>query len=121
MLWVAAAGPASNFVMALGWATLLLAVAPNGIWASSGLFQMAQIGISINLVLMALNLLPIPPLDGGRIAVSLLPAGASHALSRVEPFGFFIILGLLFTGLLDDLMRPLLFAGEYLIRAILGR
>jgi Zn-dependent protease len=121
MFWVAAAGPASNFVMALGWAMLLLAAAPNGIWASSGLFQMAQIGISINLVLMALNLLPIPPLDGGRIAVSLLPAKASYALSRVEPYGFFIILGLLFTGLLDDLMRPLLFAGEYLIRAILGR
>jgi len=121
MLWVAAAGPLTNFVMALGWALLMVATAPGGQWASNGLYEMSRVGVSINLVLMALNLLPIPPLDGGRIAVSLLPSKAAYALSRVEPYGLFVILALLFTGVLDDLMRPLLMAGEFLIRLIIGR
>jgi Zn-dependent protease len=121
MLWVAAAGPLTNFVMALGWALLMVATAPGGPWASNGLYEMSRVGVSINLVLMALNLLPIPPLDGGRIAVSLLPSKAAYALSRVEPYGLFVILALLFTGVLDDLMRPLLMAGEFLIRLIIGR
>lgn len=120
MFWVAAAGPASNFVMATGWVLLAVATQPGGPWASDGVAYMAQWGIQINLILMALNLLPIPPLDGGRIAVSLLPGPASHALSRVEPFGLFIILALLFTGLLDTLMRPLLQVAQYLIGAIVG-
>ena len=81
---------------------------------------MAGVGLNINLLLMALNLLPIPPLDGGRIAVSLLPRSAGNALARVEPYGLFVILALLATGLLDDLMRPLMAVGEYLIRAIVG-
>jgi Zn-dependent protease len=118
MLWVAAAGPASNFAMALGWVVLALAVRPGGPWASEGLMFMAQVGIQVNLVLMALNLLPIPPLDGGRIAVSLLPGRASVALARVEPWGFFIILALLATGLLDVLMRPLLGAAQAALAAI---
>jgi Zn-dependent protease len=118
MFWVAAAGPGANLVMAVLWALLFVASAPSGWWPSVALREVAQIGITVNLVLMALNLLPIPPLDGGRIAVSLLPHGAAIALARVEPYGFFVILALLATGLLDDLMRPLLAAGEFLIRAI---
>ena len=120
MFWVAAAGPASNFVMALGWVALAIAVQPGGAWPSDGALFMAQAGIQINLVLMALNLLPIPPLDGGRIAVSLLPGRASYALSRVEPYGLFIILALLATGMLNTLMRPLLVAAQYLIGAIVA-
>jgi len=118
--WVAAAVPASNFVMALGWVALAIAVQPGGAWPSNGALFMAQAGIQINLVLMALNLLPIPPLDGGRIAVSLLPGRASYALSRVEPYGLFIILALLATGMLNTLMRPLLVAAQYLIGAIVA-
>jgi Zn-dependent protease len=120
MFWVAAAGPASNFVMALGWVALAIAVQPGGAWPSDGALFMAQAGIQINLVLMALNLLPIPPLDGGRIAVSLLPGRASYALSRVEPYGLFIILALLATGMLNTLMRPLLVAAQYLIGVIVA-
>jgi len=122
MLWVAAAGPAMNFVMALGWALLLVASMPGGAWASDGLHEMSRIGVSINLVLMALNLLPIPPLDGGRIAVSLLPMKAANALSRVEPYGLFVILALVaIPGALGTVLGPLIRAGEFLILAIIGR
>jgi Zn-dependent protease len=120
MLWVAAAGPASNFLMALGWVMLAIAARPGGAWESNGVLFMAQAGIQINLVLMALNLLPIPPLDGGRIAVSLLPGRASYALSRVEPYGLFIILALIATGFLNVLMHPFLLAAQYLLGAIVG-
>ena len=120
MLWVAGAGPAANFVMAFLWGLVLRVSAASGVWPNEGLFLMAQAGISVNLVLMALNLIPIPPLDGGRIAVSLLPARASAAWRRIEPWGLFIILALLMTGLLNDLMDPLLRAGEYLLQLLLG-
>jgi Zn-dependent protease len=120
MFWVAAAGPASNFVMATGWAALWVATQSGGAWANDGVAYMAQWGIQINLVLMALNLLPIPPLDGGRIAVSLLPGRASYGLSRLEPYGLFIILALLATGYLNVLMQPLLNVAQYLIGAIIG-
>ena len=73
MLWVAGAGPFVNFVMAVAWALLLKATVPDGAMASDGLSVMAEAGVEVNLMLMALNLLPILPLDGGRIAVSLLP------------------------------------------------
>jgi Zn-dependent protease len=120
MLWVAAAGPASNFAMALAWVVLAIAAAPGGLWASTGLSFMARVGVEINLLLMALNLLPIPPLDGGRIAVSLLPGRAARALARVEPFGLFIIIALLATGHIDTLMRPFVVAAQWLIGAIVG-
>src|SRR5579872_2101871 len=73
MLWVAAAGPAANFAMALAWAILLRVTDEGAAWSSEGLHLMADAGVTINVLLMVLNLLPIPPLDGGRIAVSLLP------------------------------------------------
>lgn len=120
MLWVAGAGPAANFVMAFLWGLVLRLSAASGAWPNEGLFLMAQAGISVNLVLMALNLIPIPPFDGGRIAVSLLPARASAAWRRIEPWGLFIILALLMTGLLNNLMDPLLRAGEYLLQLLLG-
>ena len=85
-----------------------------------GLVSMAIVGISVNLVLMALNLLPIPPLDGGRIAVSLLPLPAARAFARLEPFGLFVIVALLALGVLDDAMRPLLRGAEWLLQALLG-
>jgi Zn-dependent protease len=120
MLWVAAAGPGANFGMAILWALLLKAAMPAAVLASTNLTLMANIGISVNLVLMALNLLPVPPLDGGRIAVSLLPARAADAWARLEPYGLFIILGLLASGLLDYVMEPMLRLGKWLLQALLG-
>jgi Zn-dependent protease len=115
MLWVAAAGPGANFAMAVGWALLLKAVGGEG-----GLASMALAGISVNLVLMALNLLPVPPLDGGRIAVSLLPVRAARAYARIEPFGLFVIVALLAFGVLDDAMRPLLRGADWLLQTLLA-
>ena len=115
MLWVAAAGPGANFVMALLWALVLKFDVPGDAWE-----LMAKIGISVNLVLMALNLLPVPPLDGGRIAVSLLPERAAQSFARLEPFGLFIIVGLLASGLLDEVMGPVLRFGEWLLQAVVG-
>src|SRR5207249_9992223 len=95
MLWVAGAGPLANFVMAVGWAMLLKAAVPGGSVASDGFFEMAEAGVQVNLMLMALNLLPILPLDGGRIAVSLLPHSLAVSYSRFEPYGFMIVILLL--------------------------
>ncbi len=107
MLWVAAAGPGANLFMALFWAAVmkLAHLLPFNLYTQP-LILMAEAGISINAILMALNLLPVPPLDGGRIAVSLLPSRAALLLSRIEPYGLFILLGLLFTGLLGIVIGP---------------
>lgn len=104
MLWVAAAGPGANLAMALLWA--LAYRLGDEVLASDGLQMMARAGIMINVVLMVLNLLPILPLDGGRIAVSLLPHRLAMSYSRLEPYGFMVIILLLATGLLDNLMAP---------------
>ena len=120
MLWVAGAGPFANFAMAFGWMLLLKLTMADGAWPSQGLARMSQIGVSVNLVLMALNLLPIPPLDGGRIAVSLLPGRAAAAWARLEPFGFFVIVALMFTHVLGDLIRPVRDAGAWLLRQVVG-
>lgn len=120
MFWVAAAGPGANIAMAILWALALKLAAAGGVLHGESFVLMAQVGVSVNLVLMALNLLPIPPLDGGRIAVSLLPLPAARAWSRLERYGLFIIVALLATGLLDDVMRPLLRLGEWLVQTLLG-
>ena len=121
MLWVAAAGPAANLAMAVAWALVLkLAIGAPEIGYSEALKEMARVGISINGVLMVLNLLPLPPLDGGRIAVSLLPPRAAWKFARVEPWGFPILLALLFLGLLDDILQPLLRVFNTLIRTLFG-
>jgi len=118
MLWVAAAGPAVNFAMALAWAVVFRFAMPGGMFDSASIVEMARIGVSVNLVLMALNLLPIPPLDGGRIAVSLLPMPAAHAFAKLEPFGLFLIVGLLAFGVLDNVMGPLLRFGEWALQSL---
>jgi Zn-dependent protease len=120
MLWVAGAGPVANFLMAVGWAILLKSAVPGGLIDSDGLFEMAKAGIDVNLVLMALNLLPIPPLDGGRIALSLLPGPLAYRYSRLEPYGFMVVILLLVTGVLNYLMLPIMRGGEYAIRWLLG-
>ena len=119
MLWVAAAGPGANFAMAVFWAIALKLLAITGGPVAPYGLLMAKVGISVNLVLMALNLLPIPPLDGGRIAVSVLPLRAARAWARLEPIGLFVIIGLLAFGLLDDVMEPILRFGEWLLHSLL--
>lgn len=116
MLWVAAAGPAANLAMALFWAVLLkLALSlPAGDYTLP-MTRMGEAGVYVNLGLMLLNLLPIPPLDGGRIAVSLLPHRLAWNFSRIEPFGFFILLALLMTNMLAAILNPMLWMSEHLI------
>jgi Zn-dependent protease len=108
MLWVAAAGPGINFLMAVFWALLIQAGYALGNSFSTPMILMGAAGVFINIILMALNLLPLPPLDGGRIAVSLLPHRAAYQFSRIEPYGFFILLGLMFTGILSMLLWPII-------------
>ncbi|MDZ7594633.1 MAG: site-2 protease family protein [Thiobacillus sp.] len=109
MLWVAAAGPGANFVMAVFWALMIqLGHALGNDFVSAPLMLMGAAGVFINVILMALNLLPLPPLDGGRIAVSLLPVRQAMQYSRLEPYGLFILLGLLFTGVLGIILWPLI-------------
>lgn len=119
MLWVAAAGPLANLAMALGWALLLrMALAtPEGNY-SAAMAEMGRAGINVNAVLMLLNLLPIPPLDGGRIVTSLLPHRLAWQFSRIEPYGFVILLAMLFFGVLDVILRPLLGVFLMLIKAL---
>jgi Zn-dependent protease len=119
MLWVAAAGPLANLVMALLWGlTLKIAlITPLNLFTLP-LSLMAEAGISVNLVLMVLNLLPILPLDGGRIAVSLLPNRLAYGFSRLEPYGFPILLVLLFTNTLGIILNPPVQLSMQLIESI---
>jgi Zn-dependent protease len=107
MALVAAAGPAANLLMAIGWALLMrvgLLLGDQGL----ALIYMGVAGISINTILMVLNLLPLPPLDGGRVLTGLLPGPWAYRLSRIEPYGFFILIALLVTGLLGLILWPLI-------------
>jgi Zn-dependent protease len=118
MLWVAAAGPASNFVMALFWALMIkLSVAYPTVY-SEPMALMGQAGVMINVVLMVLNLLPLPPLDGGRIAVSLLPNHLAYKYAQIERYGFIILIVLLATGILGRIMEPFIDAVIQIIQFI---
>ncbi|NOT14863.1 MAG: site-2 protease family protein [Methylotenera sp.] len=108
MLWVAAAGPASNFVMAIFWAVMLKISVSAPEVIQMPLALMAQAGVGINIVLMVLNLLPLPPLDGGRIAVSLLPHHLAQPFAQLERYGFFILIALLFSGILGKILDPVI-------------
>ncbi len=118
MLWVALAGPAANLFMAILWAIglrlLFDAGERSGFW-----FEMTRVGIQINLVLMALNLLPILPLDGGRVLFSLLPNRLAWQYGRIEPYGMLIVIALLATNVLNTLLNPLVALGEQVVRLFL--
>lgn len=119
MVWVALAGPASNFAQALLWALLLVALA--GLHVTEPFFvKMAQAGILVNLVMWAFNLFPLPPLDGGRVLVGLLPWKQAQWVARIEPWGFFIVMALVIAGVVSNLwLRPLMDLGFFLIDALM--
>lgn len=106
MFWVAAAGPLANLAMAVFWAAMIKFAFSVPSAYSHPLALMGMAGVTINAILATLNLLPIPPLDGGRIAVSLLPHKWSYKLAQVEPYGLFILIGLLATGVLGLIIGP---------------
>jgi Zn-dependent protease len=120
MLWVAAAGPASNFVMAIIWVFVIKFSmgAPEAI--AFPLAMMGKAGITINIVLMVLNLLPLPPLDGGRIAVSLLPMKYAMKFAQIERYGFIILIALMFSGVLNQILNPLINVVYALIISLFG-
>ena len=121
MFWVAAAGPGANLFMALCWAFLLkMAWLMPSSEFTLPLSEMSKIGIMVNCVLMVLNLLPLPPLDGGRIAVSLLPHNLAWKFAQLERWGFPILLLLLFTGILGAVMNPLVIMSARIIELIFG-
>lgn len=123
MAFVAVAGPLSNLAMALAWALIakLGMVLYNGsAWVALPMIYMGQVGIAINLILMILNLLPLPPLDGGRVLAGVLPDRFAYALARIEPYGLFIVLGLLAFGILGQILRPPFTALQELIVTLFG-
>ncbi len=119
-LWVSAAGPACNFVQALVWGLVAVGLAAGDV-DEAFFTRMAGAGVGVNLVLCVLNLFPLPPLDGGRVLSALLPPKQSIALSRIEPYGFIIVLLLLMTGVLSKYwLQPGIGIGYSIVRAILS-
>jgi Zn-dependent protease len=121
MLWVALAGPASNLLQAIAWVLLWRLMLSTGLAQGGGSFWtlMAHAGVQVNLILMALNLLPLPPLDGGRIVFSLLPPRMAWQYGRIEPYGLVILVVLMMMGWLWPLMAPLLKLGEWIVNGFL--
>jgi len=108
MVWVALAGPASNLVQAIFWGALLYLLQGAGV-SEPFFIEMAQGGVLVNVVMFVFNLFPLPPLDGGRILVGLLPYRQAMMVSRVEPYGFFIVMALVLAGVVSNLwLRPLM-------------
>jgi Zn-dependent protease len=122
MLWVAAAGPLSNLLMALMWALVLnLGVGLGaGNDASAWLMFVGAAGIFVNVIFVVLNLFPLPPLDGGRIVISLLPHRLAWKFAQVERYGFMILLLLLFSGALGWFLSPLIAGSLSGIAAVFG-
>lgn len=118
MTITAAAGPLSNLLQMIFWALLLKALAAVGFY-DKFVISVCAAGISVNLMLMAFNLIPIPPLDGGRIVRGLLPRQAGMAFDKIEPYGFMILLVLMVGGGLSFFVRPFLMFGQWIISLVL--
>ncbi|MBP6375723.1 MAG: site-2 protease family protein [Giesbergeria sp.] len=120
MVWVALAGPASNFFQAVGWKLLLIVLVVSGV-EEPFFVEMAQGGVLVNLVMWAFNLFPLPPLDGGRILVGLLPYKQAHQVSRIEPYGFFIVMALVLAGVVTSIwLLPLMQLGNGAINLLMS-
>jgi Zn-dependent protease len=119
MVWVALAGPASNLFQALIWGITYLFLIKLGV-SERFFIEMCQAGVLVNVVMFVFNLFPLPPLDGGRILVGVLPWRQAAMVSRIEPWGFYIVLGLLLTNIISNLwMRPLMSATYWLLDTVL--
>ena len=119
MIWVALAGPLANFIQAILWALLLIVLVAFGV-NERFFLAMAKAGVMVNLVMWAFNLFPLPPLDGGRVLVGLLPWKQAQWLARLEPYGFFIVMGLVIAGVVSDYwLQPLMTAGYYVISLLM--
>ncbi|MGE0347817.1 site-2 protease family protein [Hydrogenophaga sp.] len=119
MIWVALAGPGANLVQAIGWSVLFYVLLASGV-EEEFFLKMCQAGLLVNLVMFAFNLFPLPPLDGGRILVGLLPWKQAELVSRVEPWGFFIVMALVISGVVGNLwLRPLMMLTGSAIEALL--
>ena len=119
MVWVALAGPGANLAQALIWGTLLLVLSGSGV-TEPFFLKMCQGGVLVNVVMFVFNLFPLPPLDGGRILVGLLPHRQAEMVSRIEPWGFFIVMALVIFGVVSALwMRPLMTLTYGLIELLL--
>lgn len=117
MAWVALAGPVANFIMAFGWLILLLVFAAMNV--SEPFFsKMAEAGVRTNLVVLAFNLFPIPPLDGGRVMTSLLPNRLAFKFAQLEPYGFFIVMALVLTKVLSFWMEPVMYASLKILQVL---
>lgn len=116
MAKVAVAGPLSNLFQAIFWVLLGYQLLPALGINDAFLSEVAQAGVIVNIVLMAVNLLPVPPLDGGRILVGVLPKPFDYHLARIEPYGFFIVLFLMFTKLLSVLISPMIAIGLWIVK-----
>ena len=120
MVWVALAGPASNFFQAALWAAAYMLLRGAGVQEAFFL-KMCEAGVLVNLVMWAFNLFPLPPLDGGRILVVLLPWRQAQWVARVEPWGFFIVMGLVLAGVVGTLwLRPLIALGSAALGVLLA-
>jgi Zn-dependent protease len=120
MMWVALAGPASNLIMAIFWTIILVRINLFPEQAELFLQVMCLAGIQINIILMVLNMLPLPPLDGGRVAVSLLPYPWSGYLAGLERYGLIILIFLLLSGLLGKILFPLVNISQSIIFRVFG-
>lgn len=107
MAWVALAGPAANLVMALMWLVFAILLRAFGVQEEFFL-KVADAGVWLNLVILAFNLFPVPPLDGGRVLTSMLPNRYAYRFAQLEPYGFFIVIGLVFLGALRYWMVPVM-------------
>ncbi len=120
MVWVSLAGPASNLIMAIIWGILFYVMQGTGV-SESFFLKMVQGGVLVNAVMFAFNLFPLPPLDGGRILVGLLPYKQAELVSRVEPWGFFIVMGLVISGIISKLwMQPMMALTYGLLELVLS-
>jgi Zn-dependent protease len=119
MVWVALAGPASNFIQAILWAIVFSILVASDV-SERFFLEMCKAGVLVNLVMWAFNLFPLPPLDGGRVLAGLLPRRMAHQFGKIEPYGFFIVMALVLFHIVGDYwLRPLMAVGFYLINLLL--